>query len=201
MVDIGLDTGRARLWVVEDADVARLLPVRPRAAYKWQSAVAVVAGSPGMTGAAELCARAAYRAGAGMVRLGVPGADPALLPGGEAVATGLTADGWAPAALEMVARCRALVVGPGLGRAEGTAAQVRALVAGADVPAVVDADGLVALGTGTEIGDVVRGGDGVRCVLTPHDGEFARPGRCRTGGRTGSRRPGPWPPAAAPWSS
>ncbi len=172
VVDIGLDTGRARLWLVEDDDVARLLPVRPRGAYKWQSAVAVVAGSPGMTGAAELCARAAYRAGAGMVRLGVPGADPALLPAGEAVATGLGADDWAPAALEMAARCRALVVGPGLGRAGGTAAQVRALLSRAEVPMVVDADGLVALGTGTEIAEVVGGPGGVRCVLTPHDGEF-----------------------------
>ena len=54
------------LRVVEDADVARLLPLRARGAYKWQSAVAVVAGSPGMTGAAELCAHAAYRAGAGV---------------------------------------------------------------------------------------------------------------------------------------
>ncbi|HXQ75537.1 MAG TPA: NAD(P)H-hydrate dehydratase [Acidimicrobiales bacterium] len=174
LVDIGLDTGRARLWVVEDADVARLLPVRARGAYKWQSAVAVVAGSPGMTGAAELCAHAAYRAGAGMVRLGVPGADPALLSAGEAVATGLPAGGWAAAALEMATRCRCLVVGPGLGRTGDTAAQVRTLVARAPVPVVVDADGLVALGTGTEIAEAVGGGDGPRCVLTPHDGEFGR---------------------------
>ncbi|HXQ43841.1 MAG TPA: NAD(P)H-hydrate dehydratase [Acidimicrobiales bacterium] len=174
VVDIGLDTGRARLRVVEDADVARLLPVRPRGAYKWQSAVAVVAGSPGMTGAAELCAHAAYRAGAGMVSLGVPGADPALLPAGEAVSTELTAEGWAAAALQMVTRCHSLVVGPGLGRAEDTGAQVRLLVAGATVPVVVDADGLVALGTGAGIADVVGGPGGVRCVLTPHDGEFAR---------------------------
>ncbi len=149
VVDIGLDVDRARLWVVEDADVARLLPVRPRGAYKWQSAVAVVAGSPGMTGAAELCAHAAYRAGAGMVRLGVPGADPALLPAGEAVATELAAEGWAdgrprdgdPAATPSWSD-RASVA------AEDTGAQVRRLVAGATVPVVVDADGLVALGTG-----------------------------------------------------
>ena len=57
-----------------------LLAPRPRDAHKWQSAVAVVAGSPGMTGAAGLCARAAYRAGAGMVRLGIPGGDLADLP-------------------------------------------------------------------------------------------------------------------------
>jgi len=187
VVDIGLDVDRARLWVVEDADVARLLPVRPRESHKWQTAVAVVAGSPGMSGAAELCAHAAYRAGAGMVRLGVPGADPALLLAGEAVATELSADDWAPAALEMVTRCHALVVGPGLGRAEGTAAQVRALVAQAPVPVVVDADGLVALGSGpgratalrgpgTDAATPTAGADGgaaVHGILTPHDGEFA----------------------------
>ena len=199
VVDIGLDVDRARLRVVEDADVARLLPVRGRGAYKWQSAVAVVAGSPGMTGAAELCAHAAYRAGAGMVRLGVPGADTALLTAGEAVAAELPAAGWAGPALEMVTRCHALVVGPGLGRAEGTAPQVRRLVADAPVPVVVDADGLVALGTGAEIAPTVGphrrdgrdgrdgGGeraedDGVRCVLTPHDGEFARLAGAAPGG-------------------
>jgi NAD(P)H-hydrate epimerase len=187
VVDIGLDVDRARIWVVEDADVARLLPIRPRDSYKWQSAVAVVAGSPGMSGAAELCAHAAYRAGAGMVRLGVPGADPALLTAGEAVATELSSDSWAAAALEMVHRCHALVVGPGLGRAAATGAEVRTLVAEAPVPVVVDADGLVALGAGKEIAAVVRGPDAgphPHAVLTPHDGEFAR----LTGGPPGTDR-------------
>jgi hydroxyethylthiazole kinase-like uncharacterized protein yjeF len=174
VVDIGLAVDRARLWLVEDADVARLLPVRARNSYKWQTAVAVIAGSPGMTGAAELCAHAAYRAGAGMVRLGVPGADPALLTAGEAVATELAPDAWAPTALEMVTRCHSLVVGPGLGRAEDTATEVRTLVASAAVPVVVDADGLVALGSGPAMTDVVKETTtGVRCVLTPHDGEFS----------------------------
>ncbi len=195
VVDIGLAVDRARLWVVEDADVARLLPVRARDSYKWQSALAVVAGSPGMSGAAELCAHSAYRAGAGMVRLGVPGADPALLMAGEAVAIELGPDGWAAAALEMVERCHALVVGPGLGRAAGTVAQVRTLVAEAPVPVVVDADGLVALGSGKEIRPVVspsqrqtgRGRDAagkVHAVLTPHDGEFGS----LTGGPPGADR-------------
>jgi hydroxyethylthiazole kinase-like uncharacterized protein yjeF len=174
VVDIGLDVERARMWLVEDADVARLLPVRGRGAYKWQSAVAVVAGSPGMSGAAELCAHAAYRAGAGMVRLGVPGADQALLAAGEAVSSELGADDWAPAALDMVRRCHSLVIGPGLGRAAGTGTQVRQLVAEAPVPVVVDADALVALGSGDDIAPVVGGGtDAVHVVLTPHDGEYA----------------------------
>ena len=47
VADIGLDVSRARMWVVEDADVVRLLAPRPRNAHKWQSALAVVAGLPG----------------------------------------------------------------------------------------------------------------------------------------------------------
>ncbi len=181
VADIGLDVSRARTWMVEDSDVAAMLAPRPRNAYKWQSAVAVVAGSPGMTGAAGLCARAAYRAGAGMVRLGIPGGDLADLPVSEAVGTSLAAEGWSSEALAMAQRCRALVVGPGLGRAAATVADVRALVGRAAVPAVVDADGLFALGTGDEIGAALgpvaregTDGGGCKAVLTPHDGEFAR---------------------------
>ena len=187
VADIGLDVSRASMWVIEDADVARLLAPRPHDAHKWLSALAVVAGSPGMTGAAGLCARAAYRAGAGMVRLGIPGGDLADLPVSEAVGASLPVTGWSSDALVMSERCRALVVGPGLGRADATVADVRGLVAAATVPVVVDADGLYALGTGDEIGAVVQPGadttvstrstpEPVRppVVLTPHEGEFTR---------------------------
>ncbi|MGD0255256.1 MAG: NAD(P)H-hydrate dehydratase [Acidimicrobiales bacterium] len=187
VVDIGLDVSRARMSVVEDADVTRMLPPRERAAHKWQSAIAVIAGSPGMTGAAELCARSAYRGGAGMVRLGVPGADLAELGATEAVGVVLPAEQWAPAALELAERCRALVVGPGLGRGEDIASQVRRLVAEAPVPVVVDADGLFALGTGEDVAGVVRdrSARGIHdVVLTPHDGEFAR----LTGSKPGKDR-------------
>ena len=172
VADIGLDVGSARIWVVEDTDVPRLLATRPLDAHKWQSAVAVVAGSPGMTGAAGLCARAAYRAGAGMVRLGIPGGDPAELPVSEAVGASLPMERWASDALAMSERCRAMVVGPGLGRAPSTVTDVRDVVARATVPVVVDADGLYALGTGEEISTAVPGPGAV--VLTPHEGEFTR---------------------------
>jgi NAD(P)H-hydrate epimerase len=182
VADIGLDAGRrARMWVVEDGDVARCLAPRPRRAHKWQTAVAVVAGSPGMSGAADMCARAAYRAGAGMVRLGVPGGDPARSTVPEAVGARLPAQAWAADALDMAARCRAVVVGPGLGRAAGTSADVRQLLWRCPAPVVVDADGLYALGTGGDVAAAVRADpDGPAAargagavVLTPHDGEFA----------------------------
>jgi ADP-dependent NAD(P)H-hydrate dehydratase / NAD(P)H-hydrate epimerase len=150
--------------------VAALVPPRRHGGNKWSSALLVVAGSPGMVGAAALCARSAARSGAGMVRLGVPGGDLAAAPATEAVSVSLADPGWSTGALEAAARCAAVVVGPGLGRQPETAAEVRRLVAESPVPVVVDADGLYALGR-------VGGNDALqarsRVILTPHDGEYA----------------------------
>ena len=173
VADIGLDVSRARIGVAEDNDVVALVPGRPRAAHKWQTAVAVVAGSPGMAGAADLCASGAYRAGAGMVRLGRPGAGPDGAGGREAVGVALPTDGWGAAARSMAERCRALVVGPGLGREPGVTVELATLLAGFSGPTVVDADGLYALGTGEEAAELLRRAGGP-VVLTPHDGEFTR---------------------------
>ena len=173
VADIGLDVGRARIALVEDADVSAALPRRPRDAHKWQSAVYVVAGSSGMLGAAELASRAAMRAGAGMVRLGSPGATGPELPRGEVVARALPAEDWDGDVLPELERCKALVVGPGLGRSDATVAAVRRLVAKAGVPVVVDADGLNALGGSDSAAEVIAPRS-QPTVLTPHDAEFAR---------------------------
>ena len=169
VVDIGLPADGARIAVVDDDDVATLVPARAAGGNKWVAAVLVVAGSPGMTGAAALSARAAYRTGAGMVRLGVPGGDPSSLAAGESVGITLPAAHWADSALEAAARCHGAVVGPGLGRADTVADDVRRFLAASPVPVVVDADGLNALGTL----DGPVGAD-APVVLTPHDGEYAR---------------------------
>ncbi len=157
--------------IMEDADVGRLFPARAGAGNKWSAAVLVVAGSPGMTGAASFVTTAAYRSGAGMVRLGVPGAPLSELPASEAVSVELPATGWATSALEVAERCAAVVVGPGLGRAKGIDSEVGRLLAESPAPVVVDADGLFALGR-------LDGGKLAKCrspvVLTPHDGEYAR---------------------------
>ena len=102
----------------------------------------------------------------------MPG-DPSEAPVAEAVAVPLPEHGWVSDAVAMAQRCRALVVGPGLGRAVPTGADVRALVAAATAPVVVDADGLYALGTGDEVAAAVRRSPHA-VVLTPHEGEFTR---------------------------
>jgi NAD(P)H-hydrate epimerase len=173
VVDIGLDVSRARIHVVEDADVGDLLPTRPRDTHKWETAVYVAAGSPGMMGSATFCSLAAMRAGAGMLQLGVPGAGPRDLPSSEVVAHGLPPEGWDADVLGVVGRCRALVLGPGLGRSEAAVSAVRRLVAECPVPVLVDADGLNALGRAEEVAKLVAGRS-TPVVLTPHAGEYAR---------------------------
>jgi hydroxyethylthiazole kinase-like uncharacterized protein yjeF len=170
VVDIGLDTRRATAHVVEASDVAAWWRPRPPTAHKWSRAVRVVAGSPGMSGAAYLAAGAAQRAGSGYVALSSPGVDASAPP--EVVRTRLPAFDWSAAVLEDLHRFHALVIGPGLGREPFTVDAVRATIAAAAVPVVVDGDALFALAwDAAGAAPVVRARQRPT-VLTPHDGEF-----------------------------
>lgn len=170
VADIGLDVGGARAHLVDDDAVARWLPSRAADAHKWRAAVRLVAGSPGMTGAAHLSSAAAFRAGAGYVRLSTPGSAHDEGAPTEVVVTALSTDGWADEVLEDLDRFQALAVGPGLGRSADVLQQVRTLVTGATVPTVVDGDGIHAFAPGAEGAPVTRPTTGT-LVLTPHDGE------------------------------
>ena len=184
VADIGLGElvgVAARCWLVEDGDVRALVPARAREAHKWQTAVRVVAGSPGMTGAPWLASRAALRAGAGYVQLSMPGVDPAVLPPGEVVHHPVAASGWHKEVLEGLSRVKALVIGPGLGPLTGgdvlsgelSGGEVGLVVASALVPVVVDADGLNAIGTLEGLRAIVERRT-EPTVITPHVGELTR---------------------------
>ena len=196
VVDIGLDVDRATIHVVEHDDVDGWVPRRPVDAHKWRSAVWVVAGSPGMTGAAHLCARAALRAGAGTVRLGIPGVPPDP-PFVEVVGRSIPAEGWADDVLADLGRAKALVVGPGLGRTDAGAAAVRRLVAAAPVPTVVDADGLYALGTADEAAAVIGRPHRAHRPHAPRR-RVRAPRRPSPGRRPDRRRPRPGRPHPTP---
>lgn len=167
VADIGLDVGGARAHVVEDPDAAGWIPPRAVDAHKWRSAVRLVGGSPGMSGAPRLAAAAALRAGAGYVQIASPGV--AAPPGPvEAVGLALPAADWVPAAREGLERVAAVAVGPGLGR--GHDDELAAFVASVPVPLVVDGDALTP--------PVVNAAAarGAPTIVTPHDGEWVRLG-------------------------
>ncbi len=176
VADIGLDSlvqQHAHAHLVQASDVAAWLPGREVDAHKWRGAVRLVAGSVGMTGAARLAARAAMRAGAGIVHLSSPGTLVADAPV-EVVQRPVPMVGWVATVLDSLDRFHALVVGPGLGRDDAATAETRRLVVEAALPAVVDGDGLFAMAWNAEgAAALLRRRHSVPTVLTPHDGEFA----------------------------
>ena len=171
VADIGIGFPTPQALLVEDADVA-LVPARPRQVNKWTTAVGVAAGSTGMEGSAILCTRGAMAAGAGMIRLGSPGSPAAAWPT-EAVRMHLPAEGWAGAFVEASAKCKTVVLGPGLGTGAATAEEIRAVMVAVPVPLVMDADALTALG-GTAAARALIDKRSAPSILTPHDGEYAR---------------------------
>ena len=142
------------------------LPARPRECHKGSfGRLLIAAGSVGYTGAPTLCARAAVRAGAGLVFLGVPEAiypitavknDEAMpfpLPCDDAGRLSVAA---ADVLLPRLARCTALVLGPGLGRTDALRQLVPQLTRAARCPVVLDADALWAV---ADTPEALRGTD------------------------------------------
>ena len=161
------------------AAVPRLHPRDPDANKGDFGRVLVVAGSRGMSGAAVLCASAALRGGAGLVRLAVPaGVLPVAAVGNSCYMTaplpedehGRLGPAAAPEVVALLKQSTAAGLGPGLGRGDGVSAVVRAVLEQSTPPLALDADGLNAL---PPLLDLLkrRGGP---TVLTPHPGEFAR---------------------------
>jgi NAD(P)H-hydrate epimerase len=185
-----------------------VLPRRATGAHKWSvGGVVVVAGSPPYAGAAVLCCAGAGRAGAGIVSAALPrsivpivvGLVPettvVVIPEGESAAAAQRA---AEAIAERLERSRAMIIGPGLGDDEATAALLGAIfgfsrprggigfgsprswdeqtsaegvLVRAEKPVVVDADALNWLAGQENWWERAPKG---RLVLTPHAGEMAR---------------------------
>ncbi len=165
------------------------LPRRAPDAHKYSVGLAlVVAGTPGMTGAPIMAASAAARAGAGYVACACHESTQATLAGrftaittiplpassgASAQGHGLDPEGAMAALEERLGKARALLVGPGLGRHPQTQAFVRRLLVRANLPAVIDADGLNAI-SGDWLAEHAPREDAPRWILTPHAGEFMR---------------------------
>ncbi len=132
-----------------------------------------------MSGAAILCASAALRGGAGLVRVAIPADILPIVAAGNPCYTTLPlpqdADGRASAEAEAVLLAQShgndvVAVGPGLGNTPGIAQLVAALLKNTRGGLVLDADALNVLAGRTES---LRGRS-IPPVLTPHPGEFAR---------------------------
>ena len=181
VVDIGIPPGapaEADVGLIEDR-VTGAIPVRGRESTKFAAgSVLVCGGSLGLTGAPSMASESAMRSGAGYVTALVPASlnlvfESRLL---EAMTVPLPdADGslvpeGVDTVLGRVPRADALVLGPGLGREPGALEFARIVASAAELPLLLDADGLNA--HAGRLSSLAR--RPAATVLTPHAGELAR---------------------------
>ena len=159
VADIGLEPGATERALVTEEILAHVPRKRAQDTKYSAGSVLVVGGARGMTGAAALAARAAFRADAGYVAIAAPQESLPVLETlvVEAVKRPLEQ------VFDAADRAGALALGPGLGRDRKQL--VRQLLTETDLPAVVDADAL------HDLEPFERDG---ATVLTPHAGELAR---------------------------
>lgn len=173
---------------MDKRDVRRLLPQRRRDTHKGDyGKVLLLCGSRGYTGAARLAAKAALRTGSGLVFLGVPEAVYPIVASGleEPVVFPLPCDregrfslSAAGEILRRLPQMDAVLVGPGLGRSGELTQLLQLVLEQAEVPVVLDADGINGLAAHK---DILRQRT-CPLILTPHDGEFRR--LCSPSGRS-----------------
>ena len=165
------------------------LPPRPADGHKGTFGTVVVIGGSRhegrvMLGAPVLTARAALRAGCGLVKLVMPG--PLLVPAlsmlpsatGFELPTDPSGEYLPHIAAQVIDRAAGtesspptvLAIGPGLGAGEGPAAAVLRVITHRDHYAVLDTDAINILAT---LPDLLRDFH-APSVLTPHPGEFKR---------------------------
>jgi ADP-dependent NAD(P)H-hydrate dehydratase / NAD(P)H-hydrate epimerase len=151
------------LWVLA-------LPRPDASSHKYTRGHAVISGGA-MTGAGRLAARAARRAGAGLLTVASPSSLwPLFSADAPGVITAPVDDVAAFSSLLEDARKNAVLVGPGHGVSEHTRSIAEAALR-AERTVVLDADALtVFAGEAKALSSMIR----VPVVLTPHQGEFAR---------------------------
>ncbi|RKR03026.1 NAD(P)H-hydrate dehydratase [Maricaulis maris] len=133
--------------------------------------VAVFSGGASATGAARLAARAALRAGSGLVTVCSP-PSAHLVNAGHLTAAMLTRwDGAADTARVLAdLRAQSAVLGPAMGVGDGSRESVLSALS-TGLPLVLDADALTSF---ADTPDILFDALHPACVLTPHQGEFDR---------------------------
>ena len=174
-------TDKVTLNQIEFSDLA--FPSLEDDAHKYTSGkLFILAGSPGMTGAASLTASAALRTGVGLVNIGIPQSlNPVMeikitegltVPLTETI-EGMVSKDALPGIRDRIDWADAVIIGPGCGRGEETLQVLRESILHCLVtnsPTLIDADALFALSEDRDLCQKLTSG----FLLTPHHGEFLR---------------------------
>jgi hydroxyethylthiazole kinase-like uncharacterized protein yjeF len=178
VLDIGLGrhaAGTDAVPTLIDAAYARVHvpPIAAEANKGSRHRIAIIAGGPGMAGAAVLAARSALASGIGLVKLFVA---PTNVPVVQTAAYEALAHPWPTTAAEVEREiddwADAALIGPGIGTGAAVRSMVERVLGKSRLPLVIDADGLnLFAGRTASLARLL----GERpSVITPHPGEFGR---------------------------
>lgn len=177
LVDIGLSTSsineiQCNHFFATESDVAKLLIPRKRFSHKGTYGHALlIEGSTGMMGACVLSARAALRAGVGLLTVHIPQSEKTIIPTSvpEALCD-FDENETCFSSISLFDKYNAIGVGPGIGRKKETVVGLAQLLENYRKPMVLDADALNILAENTHLWHLVPAGS----ILTPHPKEFER---------------------------
>lgn len=168
------------IFLIDKDFVKNILPHREKDIHKGNCGkLFIIAGSKGMAGAAVLACRAALRSGIGLVTAGIPAGilDIIQISVPEAICKPLGNEenieidiSCLTSILEGAQQSDVIAIGPGMGKNPDIQSIVKKLIEEAQVPLIIDADGLNAIG---ERADAFFKGD-KSIVITPHPGEMSR---------------------------
>lgn len=187
VVDIGApreltltDDERISCNLITDDFLRRTLrPRHPNAHKGALGHLVIIAGSPGMTGAAYMAGTAAMRSGAGLATIALPESlNPIMeIKTAEIMTKPLPETGahtLGPVSYDAVKKFiegkSAVVAGPGLGASKDVDSFIEMLIDGLSIPAVIDASALNAVAKNPGALKKLKAG----VVLTPHPGEMSR---------------------------
>lgn len=173
VVEVGfppLRPGEAGARLIDGAWAGACLPRIGPGSHKGDAGtLGVLAGRPGMGGAAILVALGALRAGAGRLRVVSHEANRLALQ--TAVPEAMFEDRHGDGMLDAMRATDALVAGPGMGTDDDSLAVLRRVLEATAGPVVLDADAVTLLARDPQL--LPRESAG-RFLLTPHPGEMAR---------------------------
>ena len=151
---------------IDDQLAAKLMPRRRPGSNKGDHGRAlIIAGSPGMPGAALMCTGACIRSGAGLTKALIPAE---IMPSFAVIPEAMlsTDDGEAGRLIEWAG---VIAIGPGMGVSERTRALVKTALSSGK-PCVADADALNTIAEYPELMELLH----EKVLITPHPGEMAR---------------------------
>lgn len=168
-----IDQCESNYHTITKSVLANYFPERKKFAHKGSFGhLLLIAASKGKVGASVLAARAALRAGVGLLTTHLPGCAYGIMQA-TVSETMVSTDRQEAliSTLPDLAQFQAIAIGPGLGKAPESAAALEQLLQQVKgKPMVVDADALNLLAENSTLINLLPKG----CILTPHPGEFKR---------------------------